>query len=187
MLALLKKSKLDTLTLRERNGGRLAVTNDEHIAETSGEGVTLGVLNVSNIERAHMLLDRLEDANTTDIVSAGKHDGGAVRELDDGGDLTGGELDLDGVVQADIGVGEADGAAIVGGDVRDLVLVDRLADNLAELELGLVGLDAVSLETALGVVEDAEVLLGALDGDNITDAKREARVLADLAVDLESQ
>jgi len=140
---------------------------------------------VSNVEGTLMSLDGLEDTDSTNVVTADEHDGGTVGELDDGADLTGGEVDLDGVVEADVGVRESDGSTVVGSDVRNLLLVDGLADDLAELEASLLSLDSVGLESALHVKEDSEVLVGALDGDNIHGTEREAGVSSDLAVDLD--
>lgn len=57
--------------------------------------------------------------------------------------------------------------------------------DLAELVLGLLGLDAVDGEAALGVVDEAEVLAGLLDRDDVHEAGRVGRVGADLAVDLD--
>lgn len=57
--------------------------------------------------------------------------------------------------------------------------------DLAELVLGLLGLDAVDGEAALGVVDEAEVLAGLLDGDDVHEAGGVGDVGADLAVDLD--
>lgn len=57
--------------------------------------------------------------------------------------------------------------------------------DLAELVLSLLASDAVDGETALGVVDKAEVLASLLDGDDIHEASRVGRVGADLAVDLD--
>jgi len=57
--------------------------------------------------------------------------------------------------------------------------------DLAELVLGLLASDAVDGETALGVVDKAEVLASLLDGDNIHEAGRVGGVSADLAIDLD--
>lgn len=57
--------------------------------------------------------------------------------------------------------------------------------DLAELVLSLLASDAVDSETALGVVDEAEVLAGLLDGDNIHEASRVGGVGADLAIDLD--
>lgn len=57
--------------------------------------------------------------------------------------------------------------------------------DLAELVLGLLGLDAVHGEAALGVVDEAEVLAGLLDRDDVHEARGVGDVGADLVVDLD--
>lgn len=44
--------------------------------------------------------------------------------------------------------------------------------DLAKLVFGLLGLDTVDGETALGVVDEAEVLASLLDGDHVHEASR---------------
>lgn len=57
--------------------------------------------------------------------------------------------------------------------------------DLSELVLGLLVLDAVDGEAALGVVDEAEVLARLLDGDDVHEAGGVGHVGADLAVDLD--
>jgi hypothetical protein len=57
--------------------------------------------------------------------------------------------------------------------------------DLAQLVLGLLGLDAVDCEAALGVVDETEVLASLLDGDDVHEAGGVGHVGADLAVDLD--
>lgn len=57
--------------------------------------------------------------------------------------------------------------------------------DLAQLVLGLLGLDSVDGESALGVVDEAEVLAGLVDGDDVHEAGGEGDVGADLVVDLD--
>ena len=57
--------------------------------------------------------------------------------------------------------------------------------DLAELVLSLLASDAVDSETALDVVDEAEVLASLLDGDNIHEASRVGGVGADLAIDFD--
>lgn len=59
------------------------------------------------------------------------------------------------------------------------------AADLAELVLSLLVLDAVNGEAALGVVDQAEVLAGLLDGDDVHEASGVGHVGADLVVDLD--
>lgn len=56
--------------------------------------------------------------------------------------------------------------------------------DLAELVLGLLGLDAVDREAALGVVDEAEVLAGLLDSNDVHEASGVGLVGANLAIDL---
>jgi hypothetical protein len=74
---------------------------------------------------------------------------------------------------------------IVRNQEWDPALAELHAPDPAELVFGLLGLDAVDGETALGVVDETEVLAGLLDGDDIHEAGREGHVGADLAVDLD--
>lgn len=57
--------------------------------------------------------------------------------------------------------------------------------DLAELVLGLLSLDTVDREAALGVVDKTEVLASLLDADDVHEARRVGGVSADLAVDLD--
>ena len=132
-----------------------------------------------------MLLDGLENTDSTDVVSAGEEDGGVVGELDDLLDGSGGKVDLDSIVFADVWVWESEGSTVVGGDVWDLVLTDLLGDNSAELEGSLFGLDSVWLESSSDVEEHSEVLVGLVDGDDIHASEWESWVSSDLTIDLD--
>ena len=146
-----------------------------------------------------MVLNVLEDTNTTNVVTAGHEDGGTVLELADGVDVSGLKVKLlwmgykrgfivtylDAVVDLDVGVGETDGTAVVGHNVGDLVLADLLLGNLAKLEASLLSINSVGLEAALNVVEHAEVLAGLLNGNNVHEAEGEPMVLSLLVVDLD--
>lgn len=185
LVTLLDKGELDTLLTGQGAHG-LLLTNHENVRETGGELVASGISNVSDLVRTWMVLDVLQDTNTTDVVSTSGEDGGTVVELKDGLNITGGEVQLEGVVLLDVWVWVADGAAIVGHDVWDLVLTQDLADDLAELPLGLVGVDGHSLETALDVVKHAEVLAGLINGHDILETDWELGVTSGLLVDLDN-
>ena len=49
---------------------------------------------MSDFERTWMLFNGLEDTDSTNIVSAGKHNIGSVLELNYGGNFFGGEIEL---------------------------------------------------------------------------------------------
>lgn len=67
----------------------------------------------------------------------------------------------------------------------DPALAELNTLNLAQLVLGLLSLDTVDGETALGVVDKTEVLAGLLDGDDVHEASGEVGVSADLVVHLD--
>lgn len=74
---------------------------------------------------------------------------------------------------------------IVRNQEWDPALAELNTLNLAELVLGLLSLDTVDGETALGVVDETEVLAGLLNGDDVHEAGGVGGVGADLAVDLD--
>merc|ERR1740133_62259 len=171
LVALLNKGEADALGLGKGDQGLLGLTDDENVGQTGGEGVAAGVLDVGNLVRTGMVLDVLEDTNTADVVTAGNEDGGAVVELDDRVNFVGLEVKLDGVVLLDVGVGETDGAAVVGNNVWHLVLAEDLAeehrhgDALTELVGALGGTGCVNtaelVKAPVGGGEHAlQVLLG---------------------------
>ena len=99
-ITLLSNGKLDTLTLGEGDP-RLLLANNENVALTGGEAVVDGVLDVDNGETSVVTLTVSDDTNTTHVTSTGDHSDGASVELDEVGDLAGGEVNLDGVVDLD--------------------------------------------------------------------------------------
>jgi len=81
-----------------------------------------------------MSLNGGEGTDSTNIVSTGKDDGDVVGEFDDLLNGSGGEVNLDGVVDADVWMWESDGSTVVGGDMWDLVGTNLFGDNSAEFE-----------------------------------------------------
>ena len=142
-------------------------TNDEDISNPGGEGVTVGVLDVDNVEGSGMSLTGHDGSHPTGVTSSGDHAQVARVELDGVLDLAGGDVHLDAVVHLDDGVGVADGPAIGGVQVGHGVGAGLDLPDLAQLVLGLLGSDPVHGEPALHVVDDAEVLASLLDLDNI--------------------
>ncbi len=106
-VALLGDGELDTTSLGEGDPG-LLLADDEDVALTGGEGVVNLVLEVDNVETTVVTLTVGEDANTAHVATASDHGDGTGVELDEIADLAGLEVNLDGVVGLDQGVGEAD-------------------------------------------------------------------------------
>ena len=93
-ISLLDKGKSDTLSLWNRDGWVLSITDNEDVLESGGEGSSVGVLDMSDLERTWMLLEGLEVSNSANIVSANEHNGGSWLELDDTADVLGIEIVL---------------------------------------------------------------------------------------------
>ena len=87
-VSLSDEGKLDTVTLGELDQGLLALTDDEAVGETSGEGGAVGVLDVDDLVGTGVVLDVHEGANTTDIVTGSEVAGGSVFEFNNTVDLT---------------------------------------------------------------------------------------------------
>ena len=67
----------------------------------------------------------------------------------------------------------------------DSALAQLHSLDLSKLVFGLLGLDSVDGEAALGVVDETEVLASLLDRDDVHEASGVSHVGADLAVDLD--
>ena len=135
--------------------------------------MTVGVLDVDNVEGSGMPLTGHDGAHPAGVTSSGDHTQVAGVELDGVLDLAGGDVHLDAVVHPDDGVGVADGTAIGGVEVGHSVGAGLDLPDLAQLVLGLLGSDPVHGEPSLHVVDDAEVLSGLLDLDNIHETSGE--------------
>jgi hypothetical protein len=114
-----------------------------------------------------VLLDMLENTHTSKIVPASDHYEVSNAELDAILDLLSLEVELYGVVLLNVGVGVADGAAIMSGDEWHSLGSQLHTLNFAQLVLGFVLLNGMQGKFALDVEQKAEVLTGALNRDNI--------------------
>jgi len=196
-LSLLEDVELDALSAGERDP-RLVVTDHEHVAGTSGEGVTLAVLQVGDLEATVVFLTRSQDTNAALVGTSGDHAQVTGLELDNINGLAGGQVELDGVAGLGERVGEADGAAIVSDSVRHGTRLSNVTgvaadgslftladlDDAAELVLSFGVVDAVDGETSLDIVQQTELLVGLLDGDHIHEAGRVVDVGADFVINL---
>lgn len=106
-ITLLGNGKLDTLALGEGDPG-LILANDEDVGFTGSEGVVNGILDVDDVETTIVALTVGDDTDTTHVATTGNHGDDTSVELDEVGDLAGGEVDLDSVVDLNQGVRVAD-------------------------------------------------------------------------------
>jgi hypothetical protein len=98
---------LDTLALGEGNPW-LLLADDEHVGLTGGEGVVNGILDVQDVETTVVALTVGDDTDTTHVTTTDGHGDDTGVETDEVNDLAGGNVNLDGVVNLDGGVGVAD-------------------------------------------------------------------------------
>jgi len=185
LITFLNQTKADTLWLGKGDERFLTITNHENVAETCGEWVTFGVLNVSDFVRTWVVLDVLKNTNTTNIVTTSNKNWSTVVELDNTIDFTAFKVNLDCVVLLDVGVGETDSTTVVGNNVWDITLSKNLSLDLAKLELGFFGINAMGLETTLNVVEYTEVFTSLVNWDNVLETKRELGISSDFVINLD--
>lgn len=138
----------------------LALSNDEDVAETSGEGVSLRILDVNDLIGTWVVLNVHENTNTTDIVSTLNENLSSILEFNNSINLTSLKVILDSVVLLDVWVWVADGSSVMGHNVRDFVLSNLLLLDLQKLEFCLSGIDADWLEASLDIIKDTEILIG---------------------------
>lgn len=133
----------------------------------SGESPVQGIPNVHNIKTTNVLLAMCDNTGTAHVTTTRDDDNVASIELDKVGDFVLLDVKLDGVIDADEGVGITDCSAVVGNNVGNTAGTKSNLADLEELVGGLLGGDAVDGETALDVVEETEMLPGLLNADDI--------------------
>merc|ERR1712115_526673 len=111
-----------------------------------------------------------DGSHTSTVSPSSDHAEVASVEPDGVLDLASGNVHLDAVVNPDSGVWEANGPTIRGVQKGDILGSSLDLTDTAQLVLGLGCSDAVHDEPSLHVVDDAEVLAGLLDLDDIHEA-----------------
>jgi len=185
VLFLLDDTDLETFSSWDGNGWVLAISNDEDVADSGTERCTVGVLNVTDIVGTWMLLDGLENTDSTNIVSTGKIDSGTVDGLDDGLDLTVCEVDLERVILLDLWMWESDRSTVMGNNVWYLVLTNVLLDNFTKFERSFLSINSNRLESTLGIEKNSEMFVGFVNSEDVHLTKRESVFSSDLAINLD--
>ena len=185
-LAFLNDGLLDTTSLGEsdlRGGSR---SNNKGVTQSSGESVSLAILDGDNVERSIVLLNVHDGSDTSTVMSSSDHDHGSQVELEDIRHLSGGNINLDGIVNLDIGVGVSDGASIVSDGNRDLSGRDVDLVDTAELVLSFSLLKTVENESSLNIKQKSESVVGLFQFNNIHESGRVVLIRSDLAVNLDA-
>jgi len=147
--------------------------------------VSGGILDVDDVERSGMLFAVHDDADTPQVTASSHHADVAGLELDEIGDLAGGNVDLDAVLSLDQRIRVSDGASIGGGQVGDTLGTDGHLLNDAELVSGFLRADAMDLVSALDVVDESESLVALLHLDDVHEPGRVGVVGTDAAIDFD--
>jgi len=148
---LLNNILLDTTSLGEGNLWNISTSNGENVVQPGAEGVALGILHGGDVEGTLMFLNvhKLSDAST--VISAGDHDHRSHSKLDDLAHFSSGNVDLDGIVGFDIGIGVTNGASVMGDTDGNLIGGDEGFLDLAELVGSLILGNSVEYEASLDV------------------------------------
>ena len=170
------------VSLKKGNFGSLG-SNNEDVLESGGELKTIFVLNVDNFVRSRVLLESLDGSNSTDVISSGDHNFSSNFEFEAGSDFVGSQVELDGVVDLDEGVGESEGSSVMSDNIRDSLGTHSSSLNSAELEFGFTRGDLGKSESTFAVIEESVVGFSLEEGDNIHESDGEFVILSDLSVD----
>lgn len=136
-VTLLSDGELDTLALGQGNP-RLLRADDEDVALAGSEGVVNSILDVDDVETTIVTLTVSDDTNTTHVATTSDHGNGTGIEPDEVKDLASLNVDLDGVVDLDSGVGVADARYHVskpGGDFKTYQPYRSVLVSMADLLL----------------------------------------------------
>ena len=140
---------------------------------------------MNDVEGVCVALSVHDGSNTTGVAASGDHAEVAGIELDEVHDFVGVDVQPDGVVDLDEGIGVPDGPPVRRIEVWDSLRSDGDLLDAAQLVLGLLTADAMNGEPTLDVVDQAEVLVGLLDLDDVHESAGEAGVGPHLSVDLD--
>jgi len=120
-----------------------------------------------NIETSNMPLLVSNNPSSAHVTPTGDHDNVTSVEFDKVDNFVLFNVELDSVVYFNQRIRVADGSPIVCDDVWDSASTNGDFADFQKLVGGFLGGDPVNGETALDVVEEAEVLARFLDGDDI--------------------
>jgi len=138
---------------------------------------------MDNIEASDVSISVDNNSNSSDVVTRSDHTKVSSLEFDGISNLSSGDIQLNGIRDRDLWVGESDGTTIMGDNIRDLVGANSLLDDLAELVLGFFSLDASKNESSLNIIQNSVEFSSLLNGDDIHKSSRESRVSSDFAID----
>jgi hypothetical protein len=166
-ITLLANSELDTLLLRERDPGLVALANNEDIGNTSSELTVKSILDMDNLKTTNVTFTVSDDTDAAHVTTTSSHADIANFELDEVGDLGILNVITNSIVGLDQRIRVADGTTIMGENIGNALGSELNFANLAELVLGFLIGDAVDSEATFHVIDETEVLTSLLNRDDI--------------------
>jgi len=129
-LSLIENSFLDTFSRGKLNPRFFALTNDDDIAKSCSEGVSLSILDMDNIKRTLVFLNVLDDSDSSNVVSVLDEADIARFEMGESLNFSSSNFVLKSITNLDFRVRESNSSGIVSNNVRDLVGTNGLGGNL---------------------------------------------------------
>ena len=183
---LLQNALLNTTSLGHGNLGMVTTSNNENVLKPGTKGRSLGILDGNNVERTLMLLNVHKGTNSTRIASLGDHNHGTNLKLENIRHLSRSDINLDGIVGLDIGIGVANGTSIMGDSDGNLVGGNKGLGNTAKLVGSLLLVDTVKNKASLGIKQETESVTTLFEFNDIHESGGEVVVGTDLAVYLDT-
>jgi len=172
VLLLLKDGGPDTLPARERYQRFRGLADDKYICAACSKDSPCSILNVHNVIRTRMTLTMFYDSNSPDVVTTSDHGQIANIKFDVIGQLSSCKVNLHGVIDFDGRIGIPESTTIVGDKERNALSSDLHTSDSPQFVLGFFVGDAVDGETTLGIIQQAEVFRGLVNGNNVHVARR---------------
>lgn len=111
----------------------LVLADDKNVAETGGEGLVDSILDMNDIKTTIVSLTVSDNTNTAHVATTSDHGNGTGIEADEFSNLSSLDIDLDSVVDTDGRVRIADGAGIMGNEIRNPLSAQLNTLDLSEL------------------------------------------------------
>ncbi|KAF6317424.1 hypothetical protein mRhiFer1_008486 [Rhinolophus ferrumequinum] len=139
---------------------------------------------MNHIKRTRVSLSVGDHSNSSQVGTSSHHAQVTSVKLDEISNFASLQIHLNGVVHLDEGVRVADGASIMGHQVRDSFCAHKDLSHFAQLVLCLLRCNAMNSKATLGVIDQSEVLSCLVDADDIHKTSRVGDISSDLAIDL---